>query len=144
MLSIALCCSAIYYSHAQTVFRHVTSAANTNAHIRWFIYNSQNEAMPLNAAFNILAINESGNNTAGTLWGFADLHTHPATHLAFGANAQGKNLFWGSPGLELAGSDIARDLPPCNHDEHAWDELDPVRRETRKTVARSLCGEYTG
>lgn len=114
----------------------------------WSIYNNDGTPLQPGTKFNIVTVNADGGGTtppASTpLWGFADLHTHPAIHLAFGANSQGKNLFWGRPGMGLASSNLENDLPPCNHDEHAWDEPDPVRRETRKTVSRSLCGEYTG
>lgn len=50
------------------------------------------------------------------VWGYADYHTHPMSHLAFGA-AQRINLLWGSPGC--AYSDyadlnlISRDIPHC-------------------------------
>jgi len=56
------------------------------------------------------------------VWGFADLHSHPASHLAFGADANGQNgLFWGKPAhdgaMDLATSSLpssmAADLPSC-------------------------------
>jgi microsomal dipeptidase-like Zn-dependent dipeptidase len=56
------------------------------------------------------------------VWGFADLHTHPALHLGFGSDQNGENgLFWGKPahdgGLDLATSslpaNLAIDLAPC-------------------------------
>lgn len=46
--------------------------------------------------------------------GFADLHTHPASHLAFGADANGNNgFFWGKPGMAVESSDPDLDMPPC-------------------------------
>lgn len=51
------------------------------------------------------------------VWGYADYHTHPMAHLAFGA-AQNINLLWGSPGGAYDkyknNSDlIAEDIPHC-------------------------------
>jgi microsomal dipeptidase-like Zn-dependent dipeptidase len=40
----------------------------------------------------------AGNACFATVWGFADLHTHPGSHLAFGSDGNGENgLFWGKP-----------------------------------------------
>lgn len=74
------------------------------------------------------------------LWGLADLHAHPASHLSFRASDDGHNIFWGRPGLRLEDSDrtIASDLGTCNGDEHSSGDADHVRRETRKTVIRTL------
>lgn len=50
------------------------------------------------------------------VWGFADLHTHPASHMGFGADASGNNgIVWGKPGLDLATAPatLSADLPPC-------------------------------
>src|SRR5437773_11805072 len=34
------------------------------------------------------------------LWGFADLHTHPASHISFGGNQNAEGgIMWGNPGL---------------------------------------------
>lgn len=96
------------------------------------------------ATFWVMRSGSGSAQPGGALWGVADLHTHPASHLAWGANSQGKNLFWGNPGLSLNTSNVATDLPSCNHDEHAWGEIDPVRTITRKLMSKSLCGEYTG
>src|SRR5690242_5551862 len=39
------------------------------------------------------------------LWGFADLHTHPATHVSFGADSNGQNgIMWGKPGMDANAS----------------------------------------
>ena len=56
-----------------------------------------------------------------TLWGFADLHAHPAAHLAFGADIEGESLlFWGKPGLRLedAAATMPSDLAPCFPEVH--------------------------
>ena len=73
------------------------------------------------------------------VWGFADLHTHPASHLAFGADQNGSNgIFWGKPGLELSSSSsdsaIAGDLPACEPDTHTSFTLDPVQHETHRKI----------
>ena len=55
------------------------------------------------------------------VWGFADLHVHPATHFAFGADASGNNgPFWGKPGgrLEDANQSLPEDLKACANDKH--------------------------
>jgi microsomal dipeptidase-like Zn-dependent dipeptidase len=79
-----------------------------------------------------------GQNPSPPVWGFADLHTHPASFLGFGSDKNGNNgLIWGKPahdtsaepggcapwaptlpctqGLDLATSNqnLASDLPPC-------------------------------
>ena len=53
------------------------------------------------------------------VWGFADLHTHPAGHLAFGADSTGHNgVIWGIP-MSFDGADsVATDLPTCNPMTH--------------------------
>ena len=75
------------------------------------------------------------------LWGFADLHAHPAAHLAFGADARGENgIVWGKPGmaLETARSTLATDMPPCYPETHNGFDLDPIREGTRAQLLRSL------
>jgi microsomal dipeptidase-like Zn-dependent dipeptidase len=73
------------------------------------------------------------------LWGFADLHAHPAAHLAFGADAEGNSrLFWGKPGLrfEDAAATMPSDLAPCVPDKHC-DCLDPkpvLRKQVHDAV----------
>jgi microsomal dipeptidase-like Zn-dependent dipeptidase len=61
------------------------------------------------------------------LWGFADLHAHPAFHLAYGAalNADGTRaqagIMWGLPGGKLTDANdatIAKDLEACDADTH--------------------------
>jgi microsomal dipeptidase-like Zn-dependent dipeptidase len=51
------------------------------------------------------------------IWGYADYHTHPMTHLAFGANDK-RHPIWGNPGgnFDDYANDphrIAIDIPPC-------------------------------
>jgi microsomal dipeptidase-like Zn-dependent dipeptidase len=75
---------------------------------------------------------------APKLRGFADLHVHPATHFAFGADASGNGgPFWGKPGVKLS-DDPLRDMPACSADKHGGFDADPVRHETQKTVISSL------
>ncbi len=79
------------------------------------------------------------------LRGFADLHAHPASHLAFGASDQGTGgPFYGDPNywdpsklsVEAATINIAKDLAPCDGLQHSptgFDvdpkkcDIDPVR-----------------
>lgn len=78
---------------------------------------------------------------APSLWGFADFHTHPASHLAWGDPGDGHTLFWGKPGMALdqvSETSLRADLPPCNHQEHSWDDGDLGRVGTRKTILNSL------
>ena len=49
------------------------------------------------------------------LFGFADLHVHPAAHLAWGARG-GRGLLWGGPGMAWSGAADA--LGPCLHHAH--------------------------
>lgn len=60
------------------------------------------------------------------VWGFADLHTHPAAHLGFGADDpnnpfQGSRLFWGGPALSLetAPLSLPMDLSTCDANIHS-------------------------
>jgi microsomal dipeptidase-like Zn-dependent dipeptidase len=66
------------------------------------------------------------------LLGWADLHAHPASHLAFGG------IFHGSPGRGLRDSDPVRDMPECSPDKHAGLDADPVRDELRKRLIRAF------
>src|SRR5262249_37077486 len=80
------------------------------------------------------------------LWGFADLHTHPASHLAFAANENGEGgLFWGKPGLRLedAPASLPTDLSACDGDKHAGADEDYIRSETRKLIVSSM-NQLTG
>ncbi len=53
------------------------------------------------------------------LWGFADLHAHPASHLSFGASSDGKNgLVYGSPGDETLNATTITKLVSCDADKH--------------------------
>ena len=71
--------------------------------------------------------------------GWADLHAHPASHLAFGANASGeKGIFWGKPGMALASSDPSVDMPSCSPDKHGGYDDDVVRHLTQQTVIGTI------
>jgi microsomal dipeptidase-like Zn-dependent dipeptidase len=66
--------------------------------------------------------------------GFADLHCHPAAHLAFGAKDAGSGrLIAGRPGMSISGSTLADDLHDCGT-EHFWDDADAIRSTTRTQV----------
>ncbi|MBP6809926.1 MAG: membrane dipeptidase [Saprospiraceae bacterium] len=76
-----------------------------------------------------------------TQYGFADFHTHPAAHLAFGDPGDGHTLFWGKPGLsiwDVNPASLASDLPPCGHNEHSWDDGDIARKTSRATIINTL------
>jgi microsomal dipeptidase-like Zn-dependent dipeptidase len=77
------------------------------------------------------------------VWGVADLHAHPASHLGFGAtfhplsdelNQMG--IFWGKPGgaYTAAASTIATDLAPCDPKTHSPGLEDPIKHLVRMTV----------
>ncbi len=75
------------------------------------------------------------------LWGFAELHAHPASHIGFGADAKGDGgIFWGKPGVGLNGANPVADMPACNADSHYGFDEDPVRKETRKVIIKTLDG----
>ncbi len=83
------------------------------------------------------------------LWGLADLHAHPASHLGFGAevNPDGSlaefGIFWGKPGLSADTVDLAADLPPCDVVAHNVDDGGLIRTGTRTTVLNTI-SELTG
>ncbi len=70
--------------------------------------------------------------------GLADLHAHPATHMAFGAVNGAGGIFWGRPGLDAAAADLASDLPPCAVDKHSGYTTDLVEHNTRQAVIKEL------
>jgi microsomal dipeptidase-like Zn-dependent dipeptidase len=72
------------------------------------------------------------------LWGFADLHAHPATHMGFGANDGKDGLISGSPGLTANNGELA-DLLPCNADKHTG-SLDLVEDGTQVMAFTALDG----
>jgi microsomal dipeptidase-like Zn-dependent dipeptidase len=73
------------------------------------------------------------------LWGWADLHCHPANHLGYGADTNGNGgIFWGKPGLGLTTSNVNTDLPQCPVDSHTGFDADAVRKGTRKVVIGQL------
>jgi len=53
------------------------------------------------------------------LFGFADLHVHPAAHLAWGARG-GYGLLWGRPGMAFEANTLASDLPNCPTIRDPW------------------------
>jgi microsomal dipeptidase-like Zn-dependent dipeptidase len=76
----------------------------------------------------------------GALWGFADLHAHPASHLAFGADENGEGgPFHGKPGLSVTVESLAIDLPACDALKHAH-TLDPILDGLRGQAFNALEG----
>lgn len=74
------------------------------------------------------------------LFGWADLHAHPASHLAFGSDANGDNgMFLGKPGGTWLPnySNTFTDLPRCNY-IHGGNDGDHVRHETHKALMKNL------
>jgi microsomal dipeptidase-like Zn-dependent dipeptidase len=65
------------------------------------------------------------------LFGYADLHVHPATHLAFGSRGGGQGLLWGRPGLSLAAANPAIELASCPSDKHSGFTASPVEHAAR-------------
>jgi microsomal dipeptidase-like Zn-dependent dipeptidase len=68
------------------------------------------------------------------VFGVADLHAHPASHLAFNAGG----VFWGNPGLSLVTSRPETDLVACAPDKHAGFDEDHVRHAQRVGVMQGL------
>jgi microsomal dipeptidase-like Zn-dependent dipeptidase len=62
----------------------------------------------------------SASEQVDELWGFADLHAHPAFHLAYGAGLTGDppGIMWGTPGMALEDDTVASDLKPCDAATH--------------------------
>ncbi|MEP7362518.1 MAG: membrane dipeptidase [Acidobacteriota bacterium] len=73
------------------------------------------------------------------LFGWADLHAHPASHLAFGANNGNDGIFHGKPGGKWTpnSTSIYDDLPRCNY-IHGGTDLDLIRHETHKALMGQL------
>lgn len=74
------------------------------------------------------------------LWGWADLHAHPASHLGFGADANGESgIFWGKPGKKMPDgwTTLYTDLPACSF-KHGGADGDLVRHETHKGLMQQL------
>lgn len=73
-----------------------------------------------------------------TIWGFADLHAHPASHFAFGADSDGNNgLLWGKPGLKLEDSRIETDLPACDAYKHCGPSGDLLKDSIRPKIVET-------
>ncbi|MEY4510193.1 MAG: hypothetical protein RLZZ450_2315 [Pseudomonadota bacterium] len=83
---------------------------------------------------------EPNAEVADEVLGFADLHTHPAGHLAFDGPADGSGMFWGYPGRALATSSPQSDLRACVPDTHSlgsngsgYDD-DQIRHTARQKI----------
>jgi microsomal dipeptidase-like Zn-dependent dipeptidase len=77
------------------------------------------------------------------IWGFADLHAHLASHLAFGGDGTAfgsSGIFWGQPGQawETADLTLPVDLMSCSPDTHTGADWDPVRHLTRGILIDKL------
>jgi microsomal dipeptidase-like Zn-dependent dipeptidase len=82
--------------------------------------------------------------TPPSVWGFADLHTHPAVHLALGAEEDGSGgIYYGKPGMRLEDATMATDLAPCDREKHGKFDGDYVRHETRQTIMQKV-NQITG
>ncbi len=81
---------------------------------------------------------------AGGVWGFADLHTHPAVHMALGAEDDGSaGIFYGKPGMKLEDNTMPSDLAPCDREKHGKFDGDYVRHETRQMIMQKV-NQITG
>jgi microsomal dipeptidase-like Zn-dependent dipeptidase len=70
----------------------------------------------------------------GTASGWADLHAHPASHLAFGYDGAGRQgLFWGTPGTVFTLDTTATDLVACDANTHSNGDINPVGTTTRQS-----------
>lgn len=76
--------------------------------------------------------------TPRPLWGFADLHAHPASHLGFGANDGNAGVFYGAPGKTANAGEIVN-LKPCDADKHS-SSFDLVEDGTQVSVFTALDG----
>jgi microsomal dipeptidase-like Zn-dependent dipeptidase len=85
----------------------------------------------------------TGTLSTDDVWGVADLHAHPAAHLAFGGLGGEAGLLWGDPGLPggrmtyVSGGDLP-DIPPCDPEIHEANVSDEVSRFTRGLVFQNL------
>lgn len=71
------------------------------------------------------------------LFGWADLHAHPASHLAFGATNGNDGIFLGKPGGKWTAPNIYNDLPRCNY-IHGGTTFDVIKHETHKALMGAL------
>ena len=81
---------------------------------------------PLGAAGTVVTVEQA-------LFGYADLHVHPATHLAFGSRNGGQGLLWGRPGasFETAAATLPSDLAACPNDKHSGFTANLAEHEAR-------------
>src|SRR5215510_1384532 len=85
------------------------------------------------------------------LWGFSDLHTHPASTYAFGGDENGENgIMHGKPGLaytpdkNVENQHLQSDLPSCDADQHGDMWWDLVKDGTRSGAFSALDGSPGG
>lgn len=90
---------------------------------------SQNEC---NHAAPLPAVAAPSSYDSDDLWGFAELHSHPATQFGFGAQVDFDDVEVEEPGL------FHSDDAACNPDTHSGFDLDPLRSVTRQVLLRKL------
>ncbi len=75
----------------------------------------------------------------GVVWGVAELHAHPAIHLAFAGGEDGTGgAIWGHPGVVPHPSGVVPAQPSCDAETHLVSSPDQVQRATRALVFRLL------
>lgn len=83
-------------------------------------------------------------------WGVADLHAHPAAHIAFGGSFHGGGALWGLPGLSYLGNTdgFAKELKQCPQSldimSHSENEFDPMNLAVRALVLEGMEGFGSG
>ncbi|HYV85430.1 MAG TPA: PASTA domain-containing protein [Patescibacteria group bacterium] len=93
---------------------------------------------PRGAAFTVLSVSGAlGSIPATALFGFADLHTHPASFLGNGGNPNGHSgIMWGAPRVgPYRDASYAERFRDCAEDTHFLaSDPDPVRHWLRSTI----------
>lgn len=72
------------------------------------------------------------------LWGVADLHAHPAIHLAFRGGSTRPGLIWGDAGTVATWPGDLPDTPACDPETHSAELRDQVTRAGRGQVLALL------
>ena len=101
------------------------------------------------AIFSVINMPHLQNDTTPIYLGWADLHTHPAAHLAFGGGDDDfKGAIWGRPGMSYPAnaSQLAEDLPSCDANSHGTpDQFQIIAAEsTSAAVIDILVTVFTG
>ncbi|MDQ3287574.1 MAG: dipeptidase [Pseudomonadota bacterium] len=75
--------------------------------------------------------------TPGTLFGFVDLHAHPASFLGFGGRPDGRSgMMWGRPavGEGFLGESFSHRWGTCAVEGHAHGGFDPIQSAMRELI----------